>query len=212
MIVIHFFFKQNEDVHIAAAPLQITNERQSAVPFTKPFRHIGHRIIIKRPVVEFHSLKVLFEPFALQLWIMVVVICFIVSALLFIVNKFSPSEWGSVQPEDDSTNARESFAPKNAFFFVHSTLTWQGMIQLVHFQELLGDIYDIIIPLKLETKKTIFFLHFKQQLREMLWAAVNLYYKVPCHKRRVLIEFMSSDPTCLGIEAKKCGQKQAQLS
>jgi hypothetical protein len=58
---------------------------------------------------------------------MVIVICFIVSAMLFIVNKFSPSEWSKVKPEDDPTNARDSFSPNNAFFFVHSTLTWQGM-------------------------------------------------------------------------------------
>jgi hypothetical protein len=121
------FFLQNEDVHIAAAPLIITDNRRSAVPFTRPFLTESFRILIKKPMVQSYSLKVLFQPFSLSLWIMVIVICFIVSAMLFIVNKFSPSEWSKVKPEDDPTNARDSFSPSNAFFFVHSTLTWQGM-------------------------------------------------------------------------------------
>lgn len=116
----------NEDVHIAAAPLIITDKRRSAVPFTRPIQTESFRILIKKPVVQSYSLKVLFQPFSLPLWIMVTVICFIVSAMLFIVNKFSPSEWSKVKPEDDPTNARDSFSPTNAFFFVHSTLTWQG--------------------------------------------------------------------------------------
>ncbi|XP_052096288.1 glutamate receptor-like [Mytilus californianus] len=117
---------QDPDIQIAAAPILITDERKSAVPFTRPFLNVGHRIVIKKPVVKFQTLSVLFEPFSLQLWIMVIVICFIVSALLFIVNKFSPSEWSRIRPEDDPTNAKDSFSANNAFFFVHSTLTWQG--------------------------------------------------------------------------------------
>lgn len=114
------------EVHIAAAPLIISSKRQSVVPFTRPFHRMSHRILIKKPVVQFHSLSVLFQPFSLQLWIMVIVICLIISSMLFIVNKFSPSEWSQVQPEDDPTNARDSFSARNVSFFVHSTLTWQG--------------------------------------------------------------------------------------
>lgn len=116
----------NEDIDIAAAPLVITDKRRSAIPFTRPFMTESFRILIKKPMVQSFNVKVLFQPFSLPLWIMVIVICFIVSAMLFIVNKFSPSEWSKVKPEDDPTNARDSFSANNAFFFVHSTLTWQG--------------------------------------------------------------------------------------
>ncbi|KAK3102930.1 hypothetical protein FSP39_015008 [Pinctada imbricata] len=57
---------------------------------------------------------------------MLLVVCMVMGILYGAINHFSPSEWSKVPPDEDKTNSRESFTPKNAGFFVHSTLNWQG--------------------------------------------------------------------------------------
>lgn len=114
------------DADIAALPMIFTEKRQSAVDFSNAMLNIGHRILIKKPVVHSDPLKLLFEPYSLPVWILVVVISWVMGFVFVIINKFSPSEWGQVPADQDPTFSRDSFAPNNAFFFVHSTLTWQG--------------------------------------------------------------------------------------
>ncbi|OWF56229.1 glutamate receptor-like [Mizuhopecten yessoensis] len=114
------------DAQIAALPMITTEKRQTVVDFSSPIINSGHRILIKKPVTHNDPLKVLFEPYSLPVWILVMVISWIMGAVLIVINKFSPSEWGQLPEDEDPTHSRNSFTANNAFFFVHSTLTWQG--------------------------------------------------------------------------------------
>lgn len=61
-----------------------------------------------------------------DVWVMLMVVCMIVGVLLAIINRYSPSEWSKIPEPEDKTNSRDSFTVKNALFFVHTTVCWQG--------------------------------------------------------------------------------------
>lgn len=85
---------------MAIAPLTITAERERVVDFTKPFATLGISIMIKKPVKHVPNVFSFLEPLSKEVWLCVVFSFVAVSVVLFIVSRFSSSEWHLVTPQD----------------------------------------------------------------------------------------------------------------
>ena len=75
------------------APLTITSNRERVVDFTKPFMNLGISIMIKKPMKEKPGVFSFMDPFHPRVWMSISGACVVVSLVLFIVSRVSPSEW-----------------------------------------------------------------------------------------------------------------------
>ena len=70
--------------------ISITSERETAVDFTKPFMQKTFNILIKKPQEKTSPFQFLW-PLSADIWICTLSVMVVVSVLLFVIDKFSPS-------------------------------------------------------------------------------------------------------------------------
>ena len=125
IIWLTFFMK---DADIAGGAMIITDKRRNAVEFSSPVITTGQQILIQKPTRVELTILFLLHPFTLHVWLLILSVYILTALLIFVINKFSPSEWGSVPEVDDPTCSRDSFSLRNCFWYIHSTMTLQGKI------------------------------------------------------------------------------------
>ncbi|XP_060573279.1 glutamate receptor 2-like [Ruditapes philippinarum] len=114
--------------------LTVTAPRSEAVDFSYPVVPIGLSILMKKPrggeVSLDYDLARLFYPFELSVWLMAFVAMFVTGTVLYIMMHFNPYEWRRMARDHEATAREgESFTCLNSFFFVFSTLMWQGYVR-----------------------------------------------------------------------------------
>ncbi|XP_060589506.1 glutamate receptor 4-like [Ruditapes philippinarum] len=109
---------------IAIAPLTINEERQRAVDFTKPFMKTGISIMIKKPDKEKPGVFSFMYPLSNSVWLCVMVAFVAVSLVLFFVGRWSPYEWGDLDPKGGLPI--NNFNLLNTFWFSLGALMQQG--------------------------------------------------------------------------------------
>ncbi|XKL65848.1 hypothetical protein PGB90_009268 [Kerria lacca] len=88
------------EADMAIAPLTITAERERVVDFSKPFASLGISIMLKKPVKQVPNVFSFLEPLSREVWLCVIFSFIAVSVVLFIVSRFSSSEWHIITPHD----------------------------------------------------------------------------------------------------------------
>ncbi|EGT53286.1 hypothetical protein CAEBREN_28713 [Caenorhabditis brenneri] len=118
----HFKF-QTADV--AVAPLTITQERERAVDFSKPFMTTGISIMIKKPEKQEFNIFSFMEPLGMTIWIFTLSSYFGVSLTIFLVSWFSPYEKRIEFKRGEFTVTNE-FTLYNSLWFTLAAFMQQG--------------------------------------------------------------------------------------
>ncbi|XP_064637825.1 glutamate receptor ionotropic, kainate 2-like isoform X1 [Lineus longissimus] len=99
---------------MAVASLTINVQREQAVDFSKPFMNLGISILMKKPETE-PSFFQFTEPLSVVVWVLVFVAFFVVSVVLFILDKICPAQ---------DVNVR--FDMKESLWFSYGALVQAG--------------------------------------------------------------------------------------
>ena len=81
------------EADFAVAPLTISSIRERVVEFSMPFMNIGISIMIKKPQKQKPGVFSFMSPLDISIWGCVLLAYLSVSAILFIIARFSPFEW-----------------------------------------------------------------------------------------------------------------------
>ncbi|XP_077984684.1 glutamate receptor 4-like [Glandiceps talaboti] len=84
------------EADVAVAPLTITSQREQFVEFTTPFMNLGISIMIKKPQNTKPGVFSFLHPLSHEIWMCIVFAYVGVSVVLFLVSRFSPYEWHTV--------------------------------------------------------------------------------------------------------------------
>lgn len=114
-----------------AGLLTVTALRSEDVDFSYPVIPVEHSILMKKLNTMKSSftdkLAWLFIPFEPTVWLMALVALFVTGTVLYIMMHFNPYEWRRMSRDHEATMREgESFTCLNSFFFITSTLLWQG--------------------------------------------------------------------------------------
>ncbi|CAB3403027.1 unnamed protein product [Caenorhabditis bovis] len=115
----------NETADVAVAPLTITQERERAVDFSKPFMTTGISIMIKKPEKQEFNIFSFMEPLGMTIWIFTLSSYFGVSLTIFIVSWFSPYEKRIEFKRGEFTITNE-FTLYNSLWFTLAAFMQQG--------------------------------------------------------------------------------------
>ncbi|RCN33140.1 Ligand-gated ion channel [Ancylostoma caninum] len=110
----------NETADIAVAPLTITQERERAVDFSKPFMTTG----LKPEKQEFNIFSFM-EPLGMRIWIFTLCSYVGVSLTIFLVSSFSPYEQ-RVQFNRGEFSVSNEFSMYNSLWFTLAAFMQQG--------------------------------------------------------------------------------------
>eukprot|EP00057_Strongylocentrotus_purpuratus_P011244 XP_011665718.1 PREDICTED: LOW QUALITY PROTEIN: glutamate receptor 2-like [Strongylocentrotus purpuratus] len=131
----------NKEADIAVAPLTINSERERVIDFTKPYMSLGVSIMIKKPQNTRPSVFSFMHPLSYEIWLSIIFAYLGVSVVLFLVSRFSPDEWYTVEqgtlssapstegeidrvePRDKKAN---NFGIQNSLWFSMGALMQQG--------------------------------------------------------------------------------------
>uniref|UniRef100_A0AAN0LHA1 Glutamate receptor 1 n=1 Tax=Polyphagotarsonemus latus TaxID=1204166 RepID=A0AAN0LHA1_9ACAR len=81
-----------KEADMAIAPLTITSAREKVIHFTKPFLSLGISIMIKKPERKSEGSFSFMNPLSEDIWIFILLSYGLVSIVIFLVSKYSPSE------------------------------------------------------------------------------------------------------------------------
>ncbi|XP_071125935.1 glutamate receptor 2-like [Mytilus edulis] len=112
-----------KEVDISIAPLTITRHREEYVDFSEPFMNTGISIMIKKPDIQKPGVFAFMQPFSIFLWLCIVISYFVVSVGIFLVGRFSPSEWEWSKPFKLGNN---KFNLASSFWFTMGSMMLQG--------------------------------------------------------------------------------------
>ncbi|RUS68988.1 hypothetical protein EGW08_023250 [Elysia chlorotica] len=112
---------------IAAGPIPITGANMDAALLSKPYLSSGIKMLVKKPSQPSEGINLMLEPFAAEVWVMVVLAFIVISLALFLIARFSPFE--RAKPGRDTYNPRSTFGLKNSFLFACTTMALQGYRQ-----------------------------------------------------------------------------------
>ncbi|VDP29088.1 unnamed protein product [Heligmosomoides polygyrus] len=115
----------NETADIAVAPLTITQERERAVDFSKPFMTTGISIMIKKPEKQEFNIFSFMEPLGMRIWILTLCSYVGVSLTIFLVSSFSPYEQ-RVQFNHGEFSVSNEFSMYNSLWFTLAAFMQQG--------------------------------------------------------------------------------------
>lgn len=107
------------------APLTISAERERVIDFSKPFMQLGISIMIKKPEKQKPGVFSFMDPLSYYIWMFIVLAYLGVSIVLFIVAKFSPSEW-QVSEDADGPSVTTDFNMRNSLWFALGAFMQQG--------------------------------------------------------------------------------------
>ncbi|PAV88609.1 hypothetical protein WR25_19520 [Diploscapter pachys] len=79
----------NETADVAVAPLSITQERERAVDFSKPFMTTGISIMIKKPEKQEFNIFSFLEPLETNIWMYTILSYVCISFTIFVVSSLS---------------------------------------------------------------------------------------------------------------------------
>ena len=109
---------------MALGSLSITEKREKVVYFTKPYMSTGISIMIKRPEKDKPGVFSFMDPLSLNVWGCIIGGFFAVSAILYMVGRFSPYEW---QGEGGKpAHPADTFSFVNTLWFSLGALMQQG--------------------------------------------------------------------------------------
>lgn len=122
-----YYFKKFQNADLAVTDLTITAEREAGVDFTIPFMNLGISILYKKAQKEAPKLFSFMDPFANDVWVLLGVSYLTVSASLFVLGRFSATEWDNPFPCVEEPNELENqFTFGNALWFTIGALLQQG--------------------------------------------------------------------------------------
>ena len=90
--------------------------------------HLGISILFKAPKSPDTELFSFMNPLAVEIWLYILVAYILVSITIWIVARFSPYEWASPNPCEDTAGLvfQNDFTLPNSFWFAIGTLMQQG--------------------------------------------------------------------------------------
>ncbi|XP_035682029.1 glutamate receptor 2-like isoform X1 [Branchiostoma floridae] len=114
---------------LAVAPLTINMVREQVIEFSKPYMSVGISIMIKKPQKSKPGVFSFLDPLAYEIWMCILFAYIGVSVVLFLVSRFSPYEWHTVDSagggsiEEEQTN---DFGIWNSLWFSLGAFMQQG--------------------------------------------------------------------------------------
>ncbi|KAG4077931.1 hypothetical protein HA402_013431 [Bradysia odoriphaga] len=103
---------------IAIGDLTITSEREEVVDFSAPFMHTGISILYTKPLRKPPTLFAFMGPFTPSVWISLAIAYMVVSGLMYILGRFTPSYLSQQDAKDDG-----QFSMMNCMFLPRSLST-----------------------------------------------------------------------------------------
>lgn len=113
---------------LAVTSMTINHARESVIDFTKPFMNLGISILFKAPKEPDTELFSFMNPLAVEIWMYILLAYILVSITIWIVARFSPYEWASPNPCEETADLvfQNDFTLPNSFWFAIGTLMQQG--------------------------------------------------------------------------------------
>ncbi|XP_060554333.1 glutamate receptor-like isoform X2 [Ruditapes philippinarum] len=111
-----------QEVDLAIAPITITSQRERVVDFTKPYMSLGISIMIKKTAVKKASVFSFMDPLSYEIWMCILFAYIGVSVVLFLVSRFSPTEWHV----DDGASISNDFTISNSLWYSLGAFMQQG--------------------------------------------------------------------------------------
>lgn len=106
---------------MAVAPITISSTRERVVDFTKPYMSLGISIMIKKPANEGAHIFSFMDPLSSEIWMCILFAYVGVSVVLFLVSRFSPSEW-----KVDEKTISNDFTISNSLWYSLGAFMQQG--------------------------------------------------------------------------------------
>ncbi|KAL3879137.1 hypothetical protein ACJMK2_031448, partial [Sinanodonta woodiana] len=110
------------EVDMAIAPISISSQRERVVDFTKPYMSLGISIMIKRTAVKETSVFSFMDPLSYEIWMCILFAYIGVSVVLFLVSRFSPTEWHV----EDGASITNDFTIANSLWYSLGAFMQQG--------------------------------------------------------------------------------------
>jgi len=110
---------------VAVAPLTISSMRERVIDFSKPFMELGISIMIKKPEKQKPGVFSFMDPLHRYIWFCIVMSYLGVSFVLFLVSRFSPSEW-QIEDRENGPSFTNDFNVYNSLWFSLAALLRQG--------------------------------------------------------------------------------------
>jgi len=110
---------------VAVAPLTISSMRERVIDFSKPFMDLGISIMIKKPEKQKPGVFSFMDPLDRYIWFCIVLSYLGVSFVLFLVSRFSPSEW-QIEDRENGPSFTNDFNVYNSLWFSLAALLRQG--------------------------------------------------------------------------------------
>uniref|UniRef100_A0A5S6QD46 Glutamate receptor n=1 Tax=Trichuris muris TaxID=70415 RepID=A0A5S6QD46_TRIMR len=113
------------EADIAVTSLTINYARSEVIDFSVPFMHLGISILYKKPKRSSPSLLSFLAPLSLDVWMYMGAGYVVVSLMLWLVARMSPSEFLHQYP-DGTGPVENQFSLGNSFWFTIGSLMQQG--------------------------------------------------------------------------------------
>jgi len=114
-----------QEADVAMAPLTISSMRERVVDFSKPFMQLGISIMIKKPEKQKPGVFSFMDPLDRYIWFCIMLSYLGVSFVLFLVSRFSPSEW-QIEDRETGPSFTNDFNVYNSLWFSLAALLRQG--------------------------------------------------------------------------------------
>ncbi|XP_031334835.1 glutamate receptor ionotropic, kainate 2-like isoform X2 [Photinus pyralis] len=112
---------------LAIGDLTITQDRQRAVDFTEPFMSLGVQILYRKPTTSAPDFFSFAAPFKPEVWVMFVVTFFVMSFMLYITARMTPSEWVNPYPCNENPQYLENtYNFQNCIWLIIANLMQEG--------------------------------------------------------------------------------------
>ncbi|KAJ8944594.1 hypothetical protein NQ318_006008 [Aromia moschata] len=117
----------DEKADLAITDLTITYQREEAVDFTSPFMTLGISILYQKPTKAPPSFFSFADPFAAEVWKLLMVGCVGVSVILFVLGRISPTQWENPYPcIEEPEYLVNQIDLRNSFWFMTGAILQQG--------------------------------------------------------------------------------------
>lgn len=114
-----------QEADLAIAPLTISSMRERVIDFSKPFMNLGISIMIKKPEKQKPGVFSFMDPLHYYIWLCIVLSYVAVSVTLFVVSRFSPSQW-DVDDTPTGPSFTNTFTIFNSLWFSLGAFMQQG--------------------------------------------------------------------------------------
>lgn len=111
-----------DEADLVIAPITISSQRERVVDFTKPYMSLGISIMIKRTALKKASVFSFMDPLSYEIWMCILFAYIGVSVVLFLVSRFSPTEWHI----EEGKNITNDFTISNSLWYSLGAFMQQG--------------------------------------------------------------------------------------